>query len=57
MVAYKDRLERLGYKPECAERIISDYLRIGKLDFLMQYIEYKEAEKRSISEHVTEVLG
>ena len=57
MVAYKDRLERLGYKPECAERIISDYLKIGKLDFLAQYIEYKEAEKRSISEHVTEVLG
>lgn len=57
MVAYKDRLERLGYKPDCAAHIVSDYIEAGKLDFLVQYIEYKEAEKNSISEHVMEVLG
>ncbi len=29
----------------------------GKLKDLADYINYKESEKRSINEHVTEVLG
>ena len=57
LVAYQERLERLGYKPECARRIVADYTRFHKLDELIEYIDYKEREKRSISDHVTEVLG
>ena len=57
MVAYEERLERLGYAPECARRIVDDFASTGKLKDLMDYINYKESEKRSISEHVTEVLG
>lgn len=57
MVAYEERLERLGYKPECAKRIVSDYIKYDKLNDLISYIDFKEAEKRSISEHVTEILG
>ena len=57
MVAYEQRLERLGYAPECARRIVDDFNSTGKLKDLADYINYKESEKRSISEHVTEVLG
>ena len=57
MVAYEQRLERLGYAPECARRIVDDFASTGKLKDLADYINYKESEKRSISEHVTEVLG
>lgn len=57
MVAYQERLERLGYKPECARRIVTDYIKYDKLDDLIAYIDFKEAEKRSISDHVTEILG
>ena len=57
MVAYEERLERLGYAPECARRIVDDFTSTGKLKDLMDYINYKESKKRSISEHVTEVLG
>lgn len=57
MVAYEERLERLGYAPECARRIVDDFTSTGKLKDLADYINYKESEKRSISEHVTEVLG
>lgn len=57
MVAYETRLERLGYRPECAKRIVSDYLENGKTQELAEYISFKESERRSISEHVTEVLG
>ena len=57
MVAYEERLERLGYAPDCASRIVDDFTSTGKLKDLMDYINYKESEKRSISEHVTEVLG
>lgn len=57
MVSYESRLERLGYRPECAKRIVSDYMGNGKLQELAEYISFKESERRSISEHVTEVLG
>lgn len=57
MVAYQERLERLGYKPECARRIVADCIKYHKLDELIAYIDFKEAEKRSISDHVTEILG
>ena len=57
MAAYEQRLEWLGYAPECARRIVDDFTSTGKLKDLMDYINYKESEKRSISEHVTEVLG
>lgn len=57
MVSYELRLERLGYKPECARRIVSDFISTGKIDDLVDYIEYKEQEKLSISDHVTEILG
>ena len=57
MVAYEERLERLGYAPECARRIVDDFPSTGKLKDLADYINYKESEKRSINEHVTEVLG
>ena len=36
---------------------MDDFTSTGKLKDLMDYINYKESEKRSISEHVTEVLG
>ena len=57
MVSYETRLERLGYKPECAKRIVADYLESGKMQELTEYLSFKETEHRSISEHVTEVLG
>lgn len=57
MVSYESRLERLGYMPECAKRIVADYLENGKMQELAEYISFKESERRSISEHVTEVLG
>lgn len=57
MVSYESRLERLGYRPECVKRIVSDYMGNGKLQELAEYISFKEFERRSISEHVTEVLG
>lgn len=57
MVSYELRLERLGYKPECARRIVSDFISTGKIDDLVDYIEYKEQEKLSISKHVTDILG
>lgn len=57
MAAYEQRLEWLGYAPECARRIVDDFTSTGKLRDLADYINYKESEKRSISEHVTEVLG
>ena len=57
MVAYEQRLEWLGYAPECAKRIVDDFTSTGKLKDLVDYISYKESEKRSIGEHVTEVLG
>ena len=57
MVAYEQRLEWLGYAPECARRIVDDFTSTGKLNDLADYINYKESEKRSINEHVTEVLG
>lgn len=57
MVAYEQRLEWLGYAPECARRIVDDFTSTGKLKDLVDYINYKESEKRSINEHVTEVLG
>lgn len=57
MVSYELHLERLGYKPECARRIVSDFTSTGKIDDLVDYIEYKEQEKLSISEHVTDILG
>ena len=57
MAAYEQRLERLGYAPECARRIVDDFTSTGKLKDLADYINYKESEKRSINEHVTEVLG
>ena len=57
MVAYEERLERLGYAPEYARRIVDDFTSTGKLKDLADYINYKESEKRSINEHVTEVLG
>ena len=47
MVAYEQRLERLGYAPECARRIEDDFTSTGKLKDLADYI----------NEHVTEVLG
>lgn len=54
---YESRLERLGYRPECAKRIVADYTATGKLDELEDYLRFKESEKLSISEHVSEVLG
>ena len=57
MVSYETRLERIGYMPECAKRIVADYLENGKMQELAEYISLKESERRSISEHVTEVLG
>ena len=57
MVSYESRLERLGYRPECARRIVADYLSNGKMKELAEYLSFKESERRSISEHVTEVLG
>ena len=57
MAAYEQRLEWLGYAPECARRIVEDFTATGKLKDLVDYINYKESEKRSINEHVTEVLG
>ena len=55
MISLENRLERLGYKPECARKIVSDYA--GRLDELDDYVRFKESEKLSISEHLTEVLG
>ena len=40
-----------------ARRIVDDFTSTGKLKDLVDYINYKESEKRSINEHVTEVLG
>ena len=57
LITYETRLEWLGYAPECARRIVDDFTSTGKLKDLADYINYKESEKRSISEHVTEVLG
>lgn len=57
MITYETRLEWLGYAPECARRIVDDFTSTGKLKDLADYINYKESEKRSINEHVTEVLG
>lgn len=57
MVSYELHLERLGYKPECARRIVSDFTSTGKIEDLVDYIEYKEQEKLSISDHVTDILG
>ena len=57
MVSYETRTERLGYRPECAKPIVSDYMENGKMQELAEYISFKESERRSISEHVTEVLG
>lgn len=55
MISLEDRLERLGYKPECARKIVMNYA--DRLDELDDYVSFKESEKLSISEHVTEVLG
>ncbi|WP_154658831.1 hypothetical protein [Agathobaculum desmolans] len=57
MVSYETRLERLGYLPACARRIVSDYVKNGKVHDLDEYISFKESVNRSISEHVTEVIG
>lgn len=57
MVSYETRLERIGYMPECAKRIVADYLENRKMQELAEYISFKESERRSISEHVAEVLG
>lgn len=57
MVSYEARLERLGYRPECAKRIVADYQENGKMHELTEYLSFKESEHRSISEHVAEVLG
>lgn len=57
MVSYETRLERLGYRPECAKRIVADYQENGKMHELTEYLSFKESEHRSISEHVAEVLG
>lgn len=57
MVAYEQRLERLGYRPECAKRIVEDYIKIDKLNALIDYIDLKESERKSILEHLDEVIG
>lgn len=57
MVSYESRLEWLGYRPECARRIVADYLSNGKMKELAECLSFKESEQRSISEHVMEVLG
>lgn len=57
MVPYETRLERLGYLPACARRIVSDYVKNGKVHDLDAYISFKESVNRSISEHVMEVIG
>lgn len=57
MVAYEQRLERLGYRPECAKRIVADYIKIDKLNALIDYIDLKESELKSILEHLDEVIG
>ena len=44
MVAYEERLERLGYAPECARRIVDDFTSTGKLKDLADYINYKRAK-------------
>ena len=49
-MSYEQRLERMGYDPECARRIVAVYRNAGNTDCL-------EAVSKSISEHVTEVLG
>ena len=55
MISFENRLERRGYKPECARKIVTNYA--GRLDELYDYVSLKKSEKLSISEHVTEVLG
>lgn len=57
MVAYEQRLERLGYRPECAKRIVADYVKIDNLNALIDYIDLKESERKSILEHLDEVIG
>lgn len=57
MVSYELRLERLGYKPECARRIVSDFTSTGKSKIWLITSSIKEQEKLSISEHVTDILG
>ena len=48
MVSLEDRLERLGYKPECARKIVTNY--VGRLHELDHYVSFKDSEKLSISE-------
>ena len=56
-MSYEQRLERIVYDPECARRIVAVYRNAGNTDCLEEYISYKEAVSKSISEHATEVLG
>mgnify|MGYP006886814195 CR=1 FL=1 len=56
-MSYEQRLERIGYDPVCAHRVAEDYRNAGNTEYLEEYLEYKEAARKSISEHVTEVLG
>lgn len=57
MVAYSERLQRLGYSPAEAEKLIAFYISKNKLNELAAYIDMREDMMRSISEHITEVLG
>lgn len=56
-MSYEQRLERIGYDKQCARRIAEDYREAGNTKYLEEYLAYKEAARKSISEHVTEVLG
>lgn len=56
-MSYEKRLERLGYDPQCAQRIAEIYINAGNTQPLEEYLDYKESMQRSISDHVTEVLG
>nr|WP_158580832.1 hypothetical protein [Butyricicoccus sp. AM28-25]DAP01038.1 MAG TPA: hypothetical protein [Caudoviricetes sp.]DAV09334.1 MAG TPA: hypothetical protein [Caudoviricetes sp.]DAY80750.1 MAG TPA: hypothetical protein [Caudoviricetes sp.] len=56
-MSYEQRLELLGYDPVCARRVAEDYREAGNTEYLEEYLAYKEAARKSISEHVTEVLG
>lgn len=56
-MSYEERLEKLGYAPQCAREIVRDYREAQRMETLREYIDYKESVRRSIHEHVAEVIG
>lgn len=54
---HEQRLEQLDCDPICARLVAEDYIREENTAYLEKCIEYTEAVKKSISDHVLEVIG